>query len=72
MVRGMREVGQKPSTDYPLYIVALGGVKAGKTGMEYLETVLSYFSRGTDKVDEEDMSRAEGHFRRFYTISHQL
>lgn len=30
--------------------------------MEYLETVLSYPSSGTDKVDEEDMSRAEGAF----------
>jgi len=26
-----------------------------KTGMEYLETVLTYVSRGTDKVDEEDV-----------------
>ena len=30
--------------------------------MEYLETVLSYLSRGIDKVDEEDMRRAEGAF----------
>jgi len=40
----------------------LGELKARKTGMEYLETVLSYLSRGTDKVDEEDMRRAEGAF----------
>jgi len=26
-----------------------------KTGMEYLETVLTYVSRGTDRVDEEDV-----------------
>jgi hypothetical protein len=59
MVRGMREVGQKPSTDYPLlYCSSWGG--EGQENREYLETVLSYFSRGTDKVDEEDMSRAEG------------
>lgn len=29
-----------------------------KTGVEYLETVLTYVSRGTDKVDEEDVRRA--------------
>jgi predicted transposase/invertase (TIGR01784 family) len=29
-----------------------------KTGMEYLETVLTYLVRGTDRVDEEDMRRA--------------
>ena len=27
MVRGIREVGQKPSIDCPLYIGALGGVE---------------------------------------------
>ena len=29
-----------------------------KTGMEYLETVLTYLVRGTDRVDEEDMCSA--------------
>jgi len=29
-----------------------------KTGMEYLETVLTYVSCGTDRVDEEDVRRA--------------
>jgi hypothetical protein len=29
-----------------------------RTGMEYLETVLSYLSRGSDRVDEEDLRRA--------------
>ena len=29
-----------------------------KTGMEYLETVLTYVSRGTDRVDEDDVRRA--------------
>jgi hypothetical protein len=29
-----------------------------KTGMEYLETILTYVSRGTDKVDEEDVCHA--------------
>jgi len=29
-----------------------------KTGMEYLETVLTYLSGGTDKIDEGDMRRA--------------
>ncbi|MDL1959677.1 MAG: hypothetical protein LWX01_10080 [Deltaproteobacteria bacterium] len=53
----MREVGQKPSIDCPpLILELLEELKARKTGMEYLETVLSYLSSGTDKVDEEDMS----------------
>jgi hypothetical protein len=46
----------------PFILELLGELKARKTGMEYLETVLSYLSSGTDKVDEEDMSRAEGAF----------
>jgi len=42
----------------PKILGLLGELTGKKTGMEYLETVLTYVSRGTDSVDEEDVRRA--------------
>ena len=43
---------------FPEILGLLRELTGKKTGIEYLETVLTYVSRGTDRVDEEDVRRA--------------